>query len=104
MGCDKGKGFQGGEELEGRYANAFNVGQNAFEFVIDFGQSYVEGKREIFHTRIVSSPFYANVLLKTLQDASKLKVGLARLTGLMSRLLIDRQRSHGSNYSYMPFP
>lgn len=70
MGCDRDKGFQGGE-LEGRYANSFQVGQNAFEFVIDFGQSYVEGKREIFHTRIVSSPYYANVLLKILQDSIK---------------------------------
>ena len=69
MGCDRDKGFQGGEELEGRYANSFKVGQNAFEFVIDFGQSYVEGKRELFHTRIVSSPFYANVLLKILHDS-----------------------------------
>ncbi|BBO16602.1 conserved hypothetical protein [Candidatus Brocadia pituitae] len=69
MGYDRNKSFQGGEELEGRYANAFKVGQNAFEFVIDFGQAYVEGKREIFHTRIVSSPFYANLLLKTLQES-----------------------------------
>ena len=69
MGYDREKGFQGGEELEGRYANSFKVGQNAFEFVIDFGQSYVEGKREMFHTRIVSSPFYANILLKILQNS-----------------------------------
>lgn len=71
MDCDRNNGFQEGEELEGRYANSFKVGQNAFEFVIDFGQSYVEGKREIFHTRIVSSPFYANVLLKILRDSIK---------------------------------
>lgn len=71
MDCHRDKGFQAGAELEGRYANAFKVGQNAFEFVIDFGQSYVEGKRELFHTRIVSSPFYANVLLKTLQESIK---------------------------------
>ncbi len=71
MGYDRNKGYQEGGELEGRYANAFRVGQNAFEFVIDFGQSYVEGKREIFHTRIVSSPFYANILLKTLQESIK---------------------------------
>ena len=38
MDCHRDKGFQAGEELEGRYANAFKVGQNAFEFVIDFGQ------------------------------------------------------------------
>lgn len=71
MGCDRDNGFQEGEKLEGRYANTFKVGQNAFEIVIDFGQSYDEGKREIFHTRIVSSPFYANILLTILQDSIK---------------------------------
>ncbi len=71
MNGDKNNGLQEGEELEGRYANTFKVGQNAFEFVIDFGQSYIEGKREIFHTRIVSSPYYANVLLKTLQESKE---------------------------------
>lgn len=71
MDCDRNNGFQEGEELEGRYANTFKVGQNAFEFVIDFGQSYIESKREIFHTRIVSSPYYANVLLKTLQESKE---------------------------------
>lgn len=25
-------------ELEGRYANTFKVGHNAFEFLVDFGQ------------------------------------------------------------------
>ncbi|MCF6155887.1 MAG: DUF3467 domain-containing protein [Candidatus Brocadia sp.] len=56
-------------QLHGQYANSFKVGQNAFEFVIDFGQSYKEGERECFHTRIVSSPFYANVFLKLLQES-----------------------------------
>jgi hypothetical protein len=69
MGCDNDKDFHGGKELEGRYANSFKVGQNAFEFVIDFGQSYVESEKETFHTRIVSSPFYANILLKMLQES-----------------------------------
>lgn len=69
MSCDTYKNFHDGGELEGRYANSFKVGQNAFEFVIDFGQSYVESEKEIFHTRIVSSPFYANILLKVLQES-----------------------------------
>lgn len=56
--------------LEGRYANYFIVGHNAFEFIIDFGQSY-EGNTEwqTIHSRIITSPFYAKGLLKTLQDA-----------------------------------
>ncbi len=69
MDCDRDNDLQESAELEGRYANSFKVGQNAFEFIIDFGQSHVEGKREIFHTRIVSSPFYANIQLKTLQES-----------------------------------
>jgi len=29
-------------KIEGRYANYFKVGHNAFEFVLDFGQYYPE--------------------------------------------------------------
>lgn len=55
---------------EGRYANFFKVGHNAYEFVIDFGQSYADDpQRESIHSRVVTSPAYAKVLLKTLQDA-----------------------------------
>ncbi|MDL1934354.1 DUF3467 domain-containing protein [Candidatus Brocadia sp. AMX2] len=54
---------------EGRYANYFKVGQNAFEFLIDFGQFYPNDGKEHFHTRIVISPFYANVLFKILQES-----------------------------------
>jgi hypothetical protein len=28
------------EPPEGRYANYFQIGHNAFEFIIDFGQGY----------------------------------------------------------------
>ena len=55
---------------EGRYANFFKVGQNAFEFVLDFGQSYEdEAEWETIHSRIVTSPVYAKRLLATLQEA-----------------------------------
>ncbi|BBO82258.1 hypothetical protein DSCO28_28240 [Desulfosarcina ovata subsp. sediminis] len=55
---------------EGRYANFFKVGHNAYEFVIDFGQSYADDpQRESIHSRVVTSPAYAKVLLKILQDA-----------------------------------
>ncbi|MFO0793847.1 MAG: DUF3467 domain-containing protein [Candidatus Brocadiaceae bacterium] len=63
------KDSQNTEQLEGRYANYFKIGQNAFEFLIDFGQFYPESDREHFHTRIVVSPHYANVLLKILQES-----------------------------------
>ncbi len=50
------------------YANHFEVGHTAFEFVIDFGQRYAGGHAAC-HTRIVTSPTYARALLQTLSDA-----------------------------------
>lgn len=52
---------------EGRYANYFEVGHNAYEFVIDCGQLH-EGAGECayWHTRIITSPAYAKRLLATL--------------------------------------
>lgn len=53
---------------KGTYANYFEVGHTAFEFVIDFGQTYA-GKSSSCHTRIVTSPIYARALLATLTRA-----------------------------------
>lgn len=58
-----------GESLEGRYANYFKVGYNAFEFLIDFGQFYPEGKEAQLHTRIITSPIYAKALFETLRES-----------------------------------
>jgi hypothetical protein len=55
--------------LEGRYANYFKVGHNAFEFVLDFGQYYPESNKAEMYTRIITSPVYAKRLMKTLKDA-----------------------------------
>lgn len=55
--------------LEGRYANYFKVGHNAFEFVLDFGQFYPENDQAELYTRIITSPMYAKTLLQTLCDA-----------------------------------
>lgn len=55
--------------LEGRYANCFQVGHNALEFLLEFGQVYRSSEQECFHTRIVTSPVYAKALLATLCDA-----------------------------------
>jgi hypothetical protein len=57
------------EKRQGRYANYFKIGQNAFEFVVDFGQRYGEEDTSCLHTRIVTSPVYAKRLLATLQEA-----------------------------------
>lgn len=51
------------------YANYFEVGQTAFEFVIDFGERYRGQRPAACHTRIVTSPTYARALLETLTDA-----------------------------------
>jgi hypothetical protein len=52
--------------LEGRYANLFQVGYNAFEVVVEFGQSYPEGAADLIHSRITTSPSYAKAFLKML--------------------------------------
>jgi hypothetical protein len=56
-------------KLEGRYSNYFKVGHNAFEFVLDFGQSYSENGDAQVHTRIITSPVYVKSLLETLQES-----------------------------------
>ncbi len=56
--------------INGRYANFFKVGHNAFEFVIDFGQIYHgEGDRAKFHTRIITNPFHAKAFLEALLNS-----------------------------------
>ena len=56
-------------KLEGRYANYFKVGHNAFEFVLDAGQFYPEGEEAQLCARIITPPIYAKTLLKTLRGA-----------------------------------
>ena len=51
---------------EGRYANYFKVGHNAFEFIIDCGQYYTDNEEPQVHTRIITSPAYGKALLQTL--------------------------------------
>ena len=60
---------QGNDLISGRYANYFEVGQNAAEFVLDFGQSYAENERAHIHTRIITSPLHAKALLHILQES-----------------------------------
>jgi hypothetical protein len=60
---------QSGDELEARYANYFNVGHNAFEVVLEFGQHYEDMTRPRTHTRIIVPPAYAKDLLNLLAQA-----------------------------------
>ena len=57
------------ETPEGRYANYFNVGHNAFEVVLEFGQFYEGNMEPRTHTRIVTSPAYAKALLGLLKSS-----------------------------------
>jgi hypothetical protein len=52
---------------EGRYANYFNIGHNAFEVVLEFGQCYELSEPPQLHSKIVTGPAYAKVLLELLQ-------------------------------------
>ncbi len=59
---------QNENQLKGQYANYFKIGQNAFEFLMDFGQYYSKNGKDRFHTRIINSQYYANIFLKSLQE------------------------------------
>jgi hypothetical protein len=50
------------------YANYLKVGQNAFEFMFDFGQLYLEDNDAQFHTRIITTPIYAKAFFRVLQE------------------------------------
>jgi len=54
------------EEAEGRYANHFDIGHNAFEVILQFGQFYEGNTKPVIHTRIVTSPAYAQSMLQLL--------------------------------------
>jgi hypothetical protein len=56
-------------KLNGRYANCFKVGYNAFEFLFDFGQSEGDSGGLSIHTRIVTAPGYAKAFMKTLTES-----------------------------------
>ena len=57
------------DQIEGRYANYFNIGHNSAEFVLDFGQSYGEGDQARIHSRIVMSPVHSKILWRVLRDS-----------------------------------
>jgi hypothetical protein len=61
-------GSDAGEALEGRYANLFQIGHNAFEFVLEFGQANPPDPGR-FHTRIITTPVYAKAFLITMRES-----------------------------------
>jgi hypothetical protein len=58
-----------GREPEGRYANYFKAGHNAFEVILEFAQFYEGDVQPQVHTRIVTSPAYAKTFLNVLKDS-----------------------------------
>jgi hypothetical protein len=60
---------RGVPQSKGLYANYFEVGHTAWEFVLDFGETYTGKESSPCHTRIVTTPLYARALLETLQKA-----------------------------------
>ncbi|MDL1977363.1 MAG: DUF3467 domain-containing protein [Deltaproteobacteria bacterium] len=56
-------------KLEGRYANYFKVGHNAFEFVVDFGQFYSGTQGAELCTRIITTPIHAKALSEILRES-----------------------------------
>lgn len=57
------------DQIEGRYANYFNVGHNSAEFILDFGQSYGDNDQARIHSRIVMSPVHSKILWQVLRDS-----------------------------------
>ncbi len=63
------EGSQELSSIEGRYANVFEVGYNAFEFLIHFGQVDPANEQPQIHTRIITSPAYAKAVAEMLHDS-----------------------------------
>jgi hypothetical protein len=56
-----------GAEKLGLYANHFNIGHNAFEVILHFGQYYEGESQSLMHTRIITCPAYAKTLMQLLE-------------------------------------
>lgn len=51
------------------YTNYFEIGHNAFEFLVDFGQFQPEAEAVAMHSRIVTGPVHAKLLAQLLSQA-----------------------------------
>lgn len=54
---------------EGRYANYFEIGHNAFEFLLDLGQLGLETEPARIYLRVITSPSGARQLHQLLNEA-----------------------------------
>ena len=57
------------KEPRGEYANYLEIGHNAYEFVLHFGQAYESDRDPHVHTRIVTNPVCIKAFLETLQTS-----------------------------------
>ena len=69
MAKDEGRSFGARDRESGRrgnasYANSFQIGYNAFEFLLEFGQQEAR-----IHTRIYMSPQHARMLADLLIES-----------------------------------
>jgi Protein of unknown function (DUF3467) len=55
-------------KLEGRYANHFEIGFTALEFLFDFGQFDEDSGSAIRHTRIITNPASAKTFWEMLRE------------------------------------
>lgn len=55
--------------FEGRYANCFNSGFNAFDFVFEFGQHFPGEGDPHWHTKVITSPAYAKAIFETIRES-----------------------------------
>jgi hypothetical protein len=54
---------------KGVYANHFQVGHNAFEFVLDFGVASPEEAEPRMHSRVITSPTLAGAFADLLEQS-----------------------------------
>ena len=55
--------------LEKKYANYLQVGHNALEIVLEFGQLHKDNPDPLIHSAIITSPAYAKHFLQVLAES-----------------------------------
>ena len=81
----RGASAKSSPPAKGTYANYFEVGHTAFEFVLEFGERYAT-RQSPCHTRIVTSPTYAHALFLTLSKAlSEYETQFGKVDGAAAR-------------------
>jgi len=63
--------LENSEALNGVYADCFRIGHSAYKFVLDFGQFAPDGGEKCFHTRVITDPDTAKVLVETVGRSIK---------------------------------